>query len=172
MYRWRDCPAGKPDWHFPYRAMSIGFSADTRGLVLLPVNLGGHDMRAALDTGASSTGLGRDAAMKAGFGPDTFAGDPVMNALGVGSSLLHTARHKFAEVTIAGEDFHDVTLSVREPAPLTGIGSAAATVDMLAGEDWLRTRRVWLSYASHRLYLVPTIAGPGTPMQTPFNSSP
>ncbi len=75
-------------------------------------------------------------------------------------------------MTIANEVFHDVTLSVREPAPLAGIGSAAATADMLVGEDWLRTRRVWLSYASHRLYVAPTIAGPGTPIQTPFNSSP
>ncbi len=87
LYRWRDCPSGKPDWHFAYRTVPIGFSAETRGLVLLPVNLGGHDMRAALDTGASGTGLGRDAAMKAGFGADTFAGDPVLNALGVGRLL-------------------------------------------------------------------------------------
>jgi hypothetical protein len=55
--------------------------------------------------------------------------------------------HRFAAVRIGSEVLRDQEIEV---APLALPGA-----DMLLGADYLRTRHVWLSYSTQRLFLAP-----------------
>ena len=86
-------------------------------------------------------------AERLGVGPAALAHDPLTAGSGVDLIAMAGRLHRFAAVRIGSEVLRDQEIEV---APLALPGA-----DMLLGADYLRTRHVWLSYSTQRLFLAP-----------------
>jgi hypothetical protein len=64
----------------------------------------------------------------------------------VGPAPVPMRLHRFSELQIGPE----VT---RNPQLWVASARVVPIVDMLLGVDWLRTRRVWLSYATRQFFV-------------------
>lgn len=115
------------------------------GLFVIPIMLNGQRLRALLDTGANTSSLALTAALKAGAGPQALKGDAPDTYVGSDGVTVAARRHRFETLTVGGSVFRNVTISVRS-------GDFAA-FDMLLGVDVLRSRRVWLSYATRQVFM-------------------
>ncbi len=73
------------------------------------------------------------------------ARDPVANLRGAAAEMVKSRAHRFAELEIDGETLRNQVLVV------TRLGLQDA--DLVLGADFLRWQRVWLSYASHRIFI-------------------
>ena len=144
--------------------MRVEYSGATSGGVRLPFRLNGKPLSANLDTGATSTTVTRAGAATAGVDVQAQAGDPTHSLVGVGNEQTSATAHRFTEMSIGTERFRNPVLTVYQTAALASAGSAAAGSDVLVGEDWLATRRIWLSTSSHRMYVQQRApAGPTPP---------
>jgi len=63
---------------------------------------------------------------------------------GVGSRVTEVGQHAFQTLQVGALTIHQPQVLVA-PVHLTPIA------DMLLGADWLATRRIWISYATHQL---------------------
>jgi hypothetical protein len=88
------------------------------------------DAAAALALGVTSAALNRD---------------PVANLRGAGSEVVASRVHRFARLEIGGEALRHPVIAV------TNLRLQDA--DLVLGIDFLRLRRVWLSYRSGRIFL-------------------
>jgi predicted aspartyl protease len=144
FYRARTCPAGPP-WSEPYATIAVHRSP--RNALLLPVSLNGAPLQAELDSGTSVSTVTPTAAFKAGVPPEAMANDPVIAVRGANPGLSSQRVHRFTEVGI-GQD--------RFPGPMFLVGGLqSGEWDMLLGADYLRRKRVWLSYATGRIFIAP-----------------
>ena len=113
--------------------------------LFFPVRLDGHALAALVDTGAQLTTLDGEAAAAIGVTAAALAHDPVTILRGAAAEAVRSWAHRFAELQIDGELLRDRTIMV------TRLGLQDA--DLVLGADFLRWQRVWLSYATHRIFL-------------------
>jgi len=118
-----------------------------RGLLLLDVQIDRQPVSALIDSGARLSSIRTDVAERLGVDPATLARDPLTAGSGVDLIAMAGRLHRFAEVRIGSEVLRDQEIEV---APLALPGA-----DMLLGADYLRTRHVWLSYSTQRLFVAP-----------------
>ena len=85
------------------------------------------------------------AALALGVTAATLNQDPVTNLRGAGSEVVRSRAHRFARLEIGGETLRDRVIFV------TNLRLQDA--DLVLGIDFLRLRRVWVSYGSHRIFL-------------------
>jgi predicted aspartyl protease len=105
-----------------------------------------------IDTGASLTSIRSSTLRRLGLTDAALATDP--------SRLIHIVNgtdtriyfHKFHTVQVGPVTAHDVALGVMPGDPPALVGGHHMP-DVLIGQDLLRTRRVWFSYSTSRLYL-------------------
>jgi hypothetical protein len=71
--------------------------------------------------------------------------DPVANLRGVGAQLVESRAHRFARLEIGGETLRDQVIVVTD--------LRLQDADLVLGVDFLRLRRVWLSYGSRQIFL-------------------
>ena len=112
-----------------------------RNILLMPVSVDGQSLEAQLDSGSSNSvviapGIER---LRLAAG-----GDERVHGLGAGSIAAHPQR--FATVRVGSETLPDMTMLV---APY----HALRITDMLLGADWLRNRRVWVSWATNQIFV-------------------
>ena len=112
----------------------------------LPARLDGHAITALLDTGARSRVVSERTVLGFGITSAQLAVDAGGLTSGVDLREQPYHWHRFASLTVAGGTVLRPVLTV---APLTG------PFDMLLGTDWLAGQRVWISYATDRLFLKP-----------------
>jgi predicted aspartyl protease len=143
FYRVRRCPEAAPPWHEP--ALPIHGIAARKDRMLIPVELDGVAGAAVLDTGAQATAIGIDMARRTGLTDAALASDPVMPIRGVGTNTLISRLHRFRSLRVGPVMHRDVDLPVL-PGDV-GIG------DALVGQDFLRERRVWLSFPTRRMFV-------------------
>jgi len=115
---------------------------------VVPVTVGGVELRALLDTGAQSSMITRRAAGIRGV-PVPGA---VTGAKGIGPATLIVEARDFGPVIIGGLRLADGPLYVAA-LPATGW-------DVLLGMDRLSTWRIWLSYATSQVMIGPDMSGP------------
>jgi predicted aspartyl protease len=115
------------------------------GLAFVTAIVDGSEVRALLDTGARTTLLARRTAAALGVTDASLASDPRRQGMGIGLGGIDFRRHRFAELGLPGALARDVPANVAE-LRLPG-------VEMLLGADYLGPRRVWISYATSRLFL-------------------
>lgn len=115
--------------------------------IVVPVSIDGKDMRALLDTGASSSLIAAPGMYRLGLSEGGMAGDPSGQIGGVGPRLLTVRQHRFRSMRVGDQTLDSPAIWV-EPVRLTPI------VDMLLGGDWLAERHVWISYATRQLFVV------------------
>lgn len=133
-----------PGWAVPYAEIKIGRSAANDN-VFFPVQLDYRKIAATIDTGAQRSTLSATTARAMGFTDAILAHDPPIVTRGFGSGRLDSRIHRFESLTVG-----DITVSnpqiVVTDLRLRGI-------DLILGMDFLRSRRLWLSYAGFRVFL-------------------
>ncbi len=135
-----DCTARTLPWSGTTTA--IPAARPTGAVLLIPVEIDGHVLEAAIDSGSTASLVTAAGTRKLGLGAAALAADPTGAAVGVGPRALPLRRHRFASVTIGGVASHDVLLWV-------GPAYLLRAIDVLLGRDWLASRMVWISFATN-----------------------
>jgi predicted aspartyl protease len=146
----RGCPDAAPPWKGPFIAIS-GVTT-RRDRLLLPFQLDGVTGMAVLDTGAQISSVSRTMAERMGLAPADMAADRTVMAHGASPDQVPVHIHRFRELNVGPAVMNGPVLPV---VPMTaGMG------DGLVGADFLRGRRVWLSFSTHRIFVTPLEEGP------------
>jgi len=141
LYATRDCRTIEP-WP---GGVSLPMVRTRSGLMFVDAMVNGMTVRALIDTGARTTLISNPLATRLGVTPSMLAGDPVRIGVGVGRGDLSVRQHRFASLGLPGAMDRDVIANVGD-LRLPGIA-------MLLGADYLSRHRLWISYATNRLYL-------------------
>jgi predicted aspartyl protease len=144
LYDVHDCAGRFLPWSGDY--LSVPVESTAGSALVVPVELDGVPLRALLDSGAGSTLVAAPGMARLGLGMDRLKDDPSETANGVGPHTVTMWRHRFHALRIDGETFQSPVFVVA-PIQLSPIS------DMLLGADWLIARRVWISYATHQLFV-------------------
>jgi predicted aspartyl protease len=134
-----------PHWRMPLRRYEPARMVAT-------VTIDGQPVSALIDWGASSTVLNGAVAARLGVTPEMLQVDPAGHSNGADRNEIEYHVHRFSEIRIGNGVFHQVRIEV---APIQ-----TRDVDMLLGLDYAKTRRVWLSYATGQLFVVPPLPRP------------
>jgi predicted aspartyl protease len=146
----RECPDATPPWNMPYIAIS-GVTT-RRDRLMLPFQLDGITGVAVLDTGAQVSSISRTMADRMGLAAADMATDRTIMAHGASPDQVSVHIHRFRELEVG-------PAVVQEPA-LPVVPMAVGMGDGLIGADFLRGRRVWLSYSTQRVFVTPLESGP------------
>jgi hypothetical protein len=144
LYDVRDCQGAFLPWTTPYR-MIAALPADRKALVI-PTQLDGVWMRTLIDTGAGTSILTAVGISRLGLSPASLAADPVALAHGVGNRPVPVRLHRFGWLDVGGG---------RTPAPTLLVAEVRVVpiVDLVLGDDWLQSHRVWLSYSTLQVFV-------------------
>jgi Aspartyl protease len=143
LYRARRCPAARLPWQEP--AVEITGVNARKDRLLIPFDLDGANGLAILDTGAQRDVVGAAMGRRLELNGPAMDGDPMVRQHGVGPMEVITHLHKFKLLRIGPVVQHSPRLAVMETD--AGMG------DALIGEEFLRSRRVWLSFANRQVYV-------------------
>ena len=144
LYQVHDCSGRFLPWSGPYDTISVTTPAEDA--MVVPVTLDGTPLRALLDTGASASLLAAPGMVRVGLQQASLAGDPGDQVSGLGPHIVTMYRHTFRSLRVGGQTIDAPVIWVA-PIRLMPI------TDMLLGADWLAGRRVWISYATRRLFV-------------------
>jgi predicted aspartyl protease len=143
LYRVRHCPDAAPPWHEPF--IRINGLETRRDRLLVPITLDGVAGMAILDTGAQATAIGMGMARRLGLSDASLAADRTITAHGAAPQPVTVRVHQFRELLVG---------DARAEAPMLAVvPNDYAVGDALLGGDFLRNRRVWLSFATRRLFV-------------------
>ena len=143
LYETPPCPIAGPAWSEPYTTIKANRSLHDR--LFFPVTLDGHHLAALIDTGAQLTALDSLSATALGVSGQAMARDPVATLRGAAAEVVKSRVHRFTRLEIDGEVVRDPVIVV------AGLGLQDA--DLVIGANFLRWHRVWLSYASHLIFV-------------------
>jgi predicted aspartyl protease len=143
LYERLPCAIAAPPWNQPYAAIAVNRSLNDH--LFFPVGLDGDKLAAFIDTGAELSAVDMEAALALGVTGAALDQDPIANLRGAGSEVVRSRAHRFARLEIGGQTLRDQTFFV------TNLRLQDA--DLVLGTDFLRWRRVWLSYGSHQIFL-------------------
>ena len=143
LYERLPCAIAALPWNQPYTAIPVNRSLHDH--LFFPVSLDGHKLAAFIDTGAELSAVDAGAALALGVTGAALNQDPVANLRGAGSEVVRSRAHRFARLEIGGETLRDRVIFV------TNLRLQDA--DLVLGIDFLRLRRLWLSYGSHQIFL-------------------
>ncbi len=143
LYRVRRCPDAVPPWREP--AIRINGLEARRDRLLVPITLDGVAGMAILDTGAQATTIGMSMARRLGLSAASLETDRTIMAHGAAPRPVAVHVHQFRELLVGDARIETPTLAV--------VPNESAVGDALLGGDFLRNRRVWLSFATRRLFV-------------------
>lgn len=135
--------SGPQGWRYIYRAVPLQNAGER---VIARVELDGHALQALVDSGARSCIVSTRAAESMGVNEHMLASDPGGLTTGVDGHQQTYHWHKFGMMQIGQE---------QEKSPVLTVAPVHDTVDMLLGADWFAAHRVWISYRTHMLYVMP-----------------
>ena len=133
------CEGAVPD--IAPRATTVALTILPDRQALLPVTVNGAEIVALLDTGSRATLLTDDAAGRLGLRAPASAN----TSRGVDGTVLPVGHVRVRELRVGDDIRRDVPISI-SPVQL-------GRADLLLGLDFLRLRRVWISYVTARLVL-------------------
>lgn len=108
------------------------------------IEVNGQEMDAIIDSGASNTVIMASAAKRAGLKLDAPGSKRLGYSSGVGSDRVEHWSTGIDTLRIGGETIHDTRLAVLE---------TSVDVDVLLGDDYLRTHRVLFAMGQQKLYI-------------------
>jgi predicted aspartyl protease len=132
-----------PDWASPDTGIGIGRSA-VNGHMFFPVRLDNRGITATIDTGAQRTTLSVATVRSMGITDAVLARDPPIQTKGFGAARLSSRIHRFDSLAVGNVRVSNPEIVVTE-LRLRGI-------DLILGMDFLRSRRLWLSYSGFRMF--------------------
>ena len=144
LYDVPECSGRFLPWHEPY--LSVPAENPIESALIIPVELDGVPLHALLDTGAGQTLVAAPGMARLGLGLDRLRDDPSRIVSGLGPHTVTVWQHQFRAMRIGGETDAAPRFLVA-PIELNPIA------DMLLGADWLKGRRVWISYATKQVFV-------------------
>jgi predicted aspartyl protease len=147
LYRARPCADAVPPWNEPY--LSVSSTGMLRGRMLVPITLDGVDDVAILDTGAQVSSVSDALALKAGVTPQMLMLDPVGRSRGASDTAVTTHAHRFRSLQIG---------NTRIANPVIAVLQLPGQAGALLGANYLRGRKIWLSFASRRFFLAEPVS--------------
>jgi predicted aspartyl protease len=138
-----------PSW--PGVFAGLDAARTPRGGLLLPVGADGKVLAAVLDTGAGLSLVSAAGARSVGVTQDGLTPAGPVSIKGVDGTRVPVLVHRFSELQIGPEIVRNQVMPVAD-VNLDG-------AQMLIGADFLRTHRIWLSYATSRIFLQPRRPG-------------
>jgi predicted aspartyl protease len=146
----RECPDAAPPWNQAY--VDVAGVSIRKDRLMLPFELNGVAGIAVLDTGAQMSSISREMAARVGLLDSDLADDRTVMAHGAAPDQVPVRIHRFSEFRIGPTE----TLAPMLPVVpmVSGMG------DALVGGDFLRDRRVWLSFSTRRVFVTPVEGGP------------
>jgi predicted aspartyl protease len=142
LYERRSCPNGPP-WAGPYAAISTGRSRGEH--LFFPVQLDGHGITAIVDTGAQLTTLSTTIAVALGVTEAALARDRSIMTQGATAERLNSHIHQFLQLKVGTEIISKPEFVVAD--------IKLKDADIALGADFLKSRRIWLSYGSLQIFL-------------------
>ncbi len=106
------------------------------------VNLNGAKVRVLFDTGADTSIVGLRAAASAGKKPGDPGVEPAGSSTGIGRKSVQTWIATFPVLKIGDEEIHNARLRFGDLGPF----------DMLLGDDFFLSHRVYVANSQHKLY--------------------
>ncbi len=143
LYRARPCADVQPPWAAPFLTMTS--NGAMVGRILVPITLDGVNDLAILDTGAQRSAVGVDLALRTGITPQQLSQDPIGRSQGASANAVATRIHRFHSLQIGSTLISNPILTI--------IQLPASNAGALLGADYMRGRRLFLSFASHRFFL-------------------
>ena len=144
LYERQTCPGALPAWTQPYARINAGRSMG--GHLFFPVQLDGRRSDAFVDTGSQFTVLSTRAAIALGVSATVLARERVATVHGVAAEQLAAHVHRFSQLQIGAETIRDPEIIVTDVR--------LSDADLVLGIDFLRPRRVWLSYGSQQIFIM------------------
>ena len=150
------CATSAPPWQ--ENTSPIQFELDPGNHILVPFKVDGVTLTAVLDTGAPWLSLTTRAAYRAGLTDDELESDISIHGTGVNNRNWSGHLHRFNDIQFAGASFPGLPAEI---VPSTGISAydGLGGADALIGLRLLRNARLWISYRSRTLYLLPSRSG-------------
>jgi len=145
LYSVVGCSGRFPPWDQDYESVQV--ENPTESALVVPLTLDGVALRGLLDTGASQTLVAAPGMARLKLNLDRLRDDPSEIVSGVGPHTVTTWHHRFQAMRVGDE-------SVASPAFLVVPIQLNPICDMLLGADWLSGHRVWISYATHQLFVM------------------
>jgi predicted aspartyl protease len=144
LYEKQTCAGALPAWTQPYARINAGRSMG--GHLFFPVQLDGRRIDAFVDTGSQFTVLSTRAALALGVTATVLARDRVATVRGVAAEQLAAHVHRFSQLQIGAETIRDPEIIVTDVT--------LNDADLVMGIDFLRPRRIWLSYGSQQIFVM------------------
>ncbi len=149
LFRARDCVLASPIWNEPAALKADISIGPGRNILYLPAMLDGRWLSGLIDTGAD---MGADigvvdsaAAAAAGTTAEALSGTSRIVVHGAAPRDATARRHRFGSLVIGLETLSKPTLSVTDLPHGSG--------ELLIGILYARSHRIWISYASRRMYV-------------------
>ncbi len=143
LYRVSSCSGRVLPWTGAYDSFMASRTA--RKGFIIPVVLNGTTVRALVDTGSNISSIGRDSAAVAGVNAQTLANEPAGSFVGAKGNAVAAHKHLFQTMAVGTSTFRNARIFVQD-ASFPGM-------DMLLGMDFLRSRKVWLSYSTNQVFI-------------------
>ena len=143
LYQRQTCTGAAPAWTEPYATIAASRSLGDH--LFFPVQLDGRKIAAFIDTGAQLTVLSTKAAVALGVTDAVMARDPAITVHGAVAEQLGAHVHRFAQLAIGTEVIRNLEIAVTD----VRLNDA----DLVLGIDFLRSRRMWMSYGSQQIFL-------------------
>jgi predicted aspartyl protease len=132
-------------WSLPHYVVPL--ARHSQNQMIAPAEINGHKVTALVDWGAAGTTVTGWFTTSLGVTPEMLASDRLIATSGLDQSRLPTRVHRFEELRIGAEVFRHPTLFVAD-LHLHDVG-------MTLGANFVRRRRIWLSYATRQMFVVP-----------------
>ena len=144
LYEKQTCPVARPAWTEPYARIGVGRSRGDH--LFFPVQLDGRRTDAFVDTGSQFTVLSTRAALALGVSAAVLARDRVATVHGAAAEQLAAHVHRFSQLEIGTETIRNPEIIVTDVRLIDA--------DLVLGIDFLRPRRIWLSYGSQQIFIM------------------
>jgi predicted aspartyl protease len=146
----RQCPDATPPWPEPF--IGLAGVATRRDRLMVPFELDGVAGLAVVDTGAQLSSISERMAERMGVVQSVLSADRTVVAHGAAPNQVEVRLHQFRELRVGPAVIEAPALPV---VPMTsGMG------DALVGADFLKGRRTWLSFSTHRIFVTPLERAP------------
>ncbi len=148
FYRARACVDALPD--FPGRIIRLPTQQQARsGHIFVSLQVDGTPLRGMLDSGASTSTLSLQAAEDTGLSARRLAQLPRGRGLALNKEGLAFSEGIFDAMQVGEDRLAHPRMTVADIPPFAG--------DLLVGEDYIGTRRIWFSFRLGRVF----VEGPG-----------
>lgn len=127
------------------RHFSVRLTRDQQNRMVAQAHIDGHKVAALIDWGASSTAITTATAAALGVTPAVLLHDQPRTTIGVDQNALSAHMHLFALVAVGPVLYRNLVIEVAD--------LHIPDVGMLLGADFVRTRHVWLSYATNQMFV-------------------